>query len=184
MTFKEACRALGLSRSTFQRKIKTGEIRATKNGDGKFAALSFEPSDLGLPIAAPETGPLASDMRADLPMGEPTVPVLNPQEGLPVNERSDAVADVSDDELRARIALGCRPDNPNGVPSNVPALGSSTMPSMENFVRANEARAELLKRELAGRTPVARPRRRIFYRYPDADLAKHNSLVANLGKVD
>lgn len=182
MTFKEACRALGLSRSSFQRRIRSGAVKATKLGEGQFAPLTFDPADLGLPVTEPETGPLAGDLRADLPNGDPVV--RTEMAPLPISDHSDSVADATEEELIRRVALGCRPDDPNGTPSNAPCLGSSTMPSMENFIRANQARAELQKRELAGRTPVPQRRRRVFYGYRDEALAKHNSMVANLGKVD
>jgi excisionase family DNA binding protein len=183
MTFKEACQALGLSRSTFQRKIKSGAIKATKVGEGQFAKLEFDPIDLGLPATEPKTTPLEGDLRADLSGTDTTAPPAVTELGpLPVGELDD-VSSAPDETLQEWVALGCRPDNPHGPISNVPCAGT-TMPSPENFKRAAEARAELEKRQYARMPRVRAPR--VYYGQRSsvtADCAQHNSMVSNLGRI-
>lgn len=184
MNKAEAAAALGISLRTLERKMSNGRVRYTKAGEGQYAEVFFDPADLGLPLAAPaepETSHLASPQSPDLPSVEPVVPPeITP---LPINEYAANVFEASDDELRRREALGCRPDNPTGIPSNAPAIGSSTMPSPYNFKRANEARAELQKRGKRGCTPMrTRACGPTYCGYRDAGLAEHNSMVANLGR--
>jgi excisionase family DNA binding protein len=107
MTFKEACQALGLSRSSFQRKIKSGAIKSTKLGEGKFAPLEFDRADLGLPVVEPEKGPLAADSSPDLPAGDTTAPPAVTELG-PLS-----VSECVPDRATFRDSLGFELGDPN-----------------------------------------------------------------------
>jgi excisionase family DNA binding protein len=146
MTFKEACQALGLSRSTFQRRIKAGDIKATKSGEGKFAALFFDPADLGLtPVPQPPT-PAPSKVAEVAAQPEPE---KANNDGMPVE-----LDDLSTEELQAGIEVWRLPADPqHGVPTNAPHAHSSTMPTPENFARYTRALAILELRSFAGFTP-------------------------------
>jgi hypothetical protein len=181
MNKAEAAVALGISLRSLERRMSNGRVRFTRSGEGQYAQVFFDPADLGL--SEPEKGSVAAPQSPDLPAVDPVVPPeIAP---LPINEYAASVFDASDEELRRRVALGCRPDDPGGRPSNAPCIGSSTMPSPFNFRRANEARSELQKRGFAGCTPVrTRPCGPVYWGHRDEALAKHNSMVANLGKID
>jgi excisionase family DNA binding protein len=175
MTFKEACRALGLSRSSFQRKIKSGEIRATRLGEGKTAALTFEPADIGLPeTAAPkpeparqtvDLGPLALDLTGDLPKA---LPVGSPK----VSPKLDCTLEELDswdiEALRDAVQEWRKPSDPNGPISSFPAEHSSTMPSPANFARWTRANAIIFDYDMRNnpRTPTPWKRYRAEHELP------------------
>jgi excisionase family DNA binding protein len=154
MNFRDACQVLGLSRSTFQRKIKSGEIKATKVGEGQFAPLEFDPADLGVPPAQPKE-PLAVNLSPDLPKGDTAVPPENAAQiaaqladGGPTIEALD---DWGSEELEVGVALWRLPADPrHGVVTNQPHAHSSNQPSCENFMRYTRALAILADRRLRG----------------------------------
>lgn len=168
MTFAEACHTLGLSRSTLQRRMRAGIIKFTRTGVGKFA-----PVDITLPEAPPPS-------EAPLPEAPETPAQLQPEPSSQ-SEQPDYIAELdewSTEALKAAIIEWRKPADPlHGIPTNTPAVSSSTMPSPINHKRLLRANAILLERCLVGMKPIYIPRR---YSVPK-DCADHNSMVSGLG---
>lgn len=53
LTKKEACKLLGISPRTLDRRMAKGQYKFTRSGVGQFAELSFTHADIGLPEPAP-----------------------------------------------------------------------------------------------------------------------------------
>ena len=191
MTFHEACLALGLSRSSFQRRMRSGTIKSKKIGEGKFAPLEFSFADLGL--KEPETPPLAAPQSDDLPKADTTAP---PETAPAVNveipadyghslelDRLDEWVSGALTEARKFWLLPARTDG-RGVPTNQPHKDSSTMPSPENWARYERAGMILLARTASRYVETPQLSKPFGYWPSDPAIKNHNSKVASLGQAE
>src|ERR1019366_1388252 len=88
------------------------------------------------------------------------------------------------EELQAARLRWCLPDDPvNGVPTNAPAVGSSSMPSPLHYALFTRANAILLDRQLRETTAPRVPRPRYEQQRAEVsrDCALHNSKVSGFG---
>jgi len=58
LTKKEACKLLGISPRTLERRMASGRYTFTRTGEGQFAELSFTHTGIGLPEPAPVVEPV------------------------------------------------------------------------------------------------------------------------------
>jgi len=58
LTKKEACKLLGISPRTLERRVASGRYAFTRTGEGQFAELSFTHADIGLPEPTPTPVPV------------------------------------------------------------------------------------------------------------------------------
>jgi len=186
MNKTEAAAALAISLRSLERRMRNGRVHFTKTGDGQYSEVSFTRADLGLPEPEPEhrtadLGPLAVDLTGEQAAGDPVVPLkLSPRLDCAIEELD--FWEVTD--LKIARLQWLKPDDLNGSPSNAPAVGSSTMPSPQNYARFVRANDLILKAEAANRPRV--PSRRVDYGQRSsvtADCAAHNDIVANLGRA-
>lgn len=155
---KEACTLLGISLRTLERRIKAGTYQRLPGRRATFthAALglpepSSEPIEPALPSALPVAQATVEDEAAPVRMPEP--------DGGPSIVSLDEMAT---EDLQAALIEWRKPSDPrNGVPTNAPSLGSSSMPSPLNYARFIRANAILQERRFSGFTPTrtTRPQR-------------------------
>jgi hypothetical protein len=155
MTKKEACALLGISLRTLERRVKAGTYTRSR---GRRA--TFTHAGLGLQEPPPE--PLAA-----LPVVLPEAQAgLEPEQvRQSESDGGSCLADLDDmstEALQAALIEWRKPSDPtNGVPTNAPAVGSSSMPTPLNFARFTRANAILQARSFTGFTPArtTRPQR-------------------------
>jgi hypothetical protein len=144
------------------------------------AECGFPPLPEPEPKAEPAPEPAPEVVLPYCEVDDPVVPV----ETAPAPDEND-LETWDTESLKAAVLEWCKPDDPNGVPSNEPSVGSSTRPSPQNFARFTTANAILMKRRYATMTPpVQREWRQVRASSTstvDQSCKDHNSLVANLG---
>jgi hypothetical protein len=146
MTKNEVCQLLGISKRTFERRIKAGQYRRSSGIRAEFSL-----ADLGLSEPSPP-----EPLPAALPITQAGLEPEPEPVRTPAADGGIAVADLdemSTEELRAALTEWRKPSDPNGCPTNAPSEGSSTMPTALNFARVTRANAILLTRSFTGFTP-------------------------------
>jgi hypothetical protein len=170
----DACRMLGISLRTLERRMSAGEIKFTRSGDGQYAVVDFDPKTLqAMPPTRTEAPPAQS--------AAPPEVALTLQPAIEPLSEPDYLRDLdnwSTEALNAACVEWRKPADPlQGVATNQPAVSSSTMPSPMNYKRLLRAGSILMKRGLVGARPT-------YIRPPyhvDQACQDHNSRVSSVG---
>jgi len=130
LTKKEACKLLGISPRTLERRMASGRYKFTRTGEGQFAELSFTYTGIGVPEPAPVVEPVpAVEVEPE--------PKFAPSPLGPIELKAEADQRFADDFKRGKAtdSLGNRIDGTNKL---WPNKGAQSLVGIREDYDAND----------------------------------------------